>query len=218
MTVPLKLYPRTLACWNCLRIWCGIFTLFHRRNTMLDSYMATVTADELLMNRIHSEQEMENRLELFATFALRSTWTHHNQHLNEIECFRTHTWFIKLCCGVGKRHRKRGPVIITIRVRSGVQSFIVLKSFLVRHFHGAINWMEVHKILNYLWIYLFIKMRKRSFPYHINHPFFHEYHWVTLTKKHTSYIPPQNQKKKQNKKLCILKYFFYYYFVIIVII
>lgn len=52
-------------------------------------------------------------------------------------------------------------------------------------------------------------MRKRSFPYHINHPFFHEYHWVTLAKKHTCYIPPKNQKKKQ--EIMYFKVFLHYF-------
>lgn len=55
-------------------------------------------------------------------------------------------------CAVGlERDTERGGhVIITIRVHSSVQSLIVLKSFLVRHFHGPINLMEVHKIRNYV--------------------------------------------------------------------
>ncbi len=186
---------------NRLRIACGIFTLFHRRSTIFSMLDSTWPQSQQI-NIINSEQEMENGLKLFATFALRSIVTHHNQHFELNWVLRTHTptGFLKLCCGVGKRH-----VIITIRVHSGVQSLIVFKSFLVRHFHGAINWMEVHKILNC--VNLFIHQNeKRSFPYHINHPFFHEYHWVTLAKKHTSYIPPKNQRK--NKKLCILKYLY----------
>lgn len=146
------------------------YILLHGRKTtffMLDLCMATVTANELLMNRIHSEQEMENGLKLFASFALRSilsVLTRHNQHLNEIECFRTHSpaGFIKLCCGVGKRHRKRGTC--DYHKCAITYCFQIIS---VRHFHGAINWMEVHQIWNDVWIYLFIKMGKHSFPHHV---------------------------------------------------
>lgn len=53
---------------------------------MLDLHMVIVPADELLMNGIHSEQETEMGLKLFASFALLSILclTRHNQHLNEI--------------------------------------------------------------------------------------------------------------------------------------
>lgn len=117
--------------------------------SMLDLHMAMVTADELLMNGIHSEQEMENRAQAICIICSSFHFiSRHNQHLNETECFQTHspTGFIQLCCEVGKDTERGERVIVTIRVHSGVQSIIVLKSFLVRHFHGAINRMEVHKM------------------------------------------------------------------------
>lgn len=54
---------------------------------MLDLHMARVTGDQLLMNTIHFEQEMETGLELFVLHSILLALTHHNQHLNEIECY-----------------------------------------------------------------------------------------------------------------------------------
>lgn len=85
---------------------------------MLGLHKATVTGDQLLMNTIHFEQEMETGLELFASFALRSilsALTHHNQHLNEIECYPEHTVpKDSLNCAVGsERHAESGEHVIS---------------------------------------------------------------------------------------------------------
>lgn len=98
--------------------------------SMLDLHMATVTGDELSMNRIHLEQEMETGLELFAAFALcsiLSALTHHNQHLNEIECSRTHSpkGFIQMCCGVRKAGKERETCYQYDWVHPGVQSLLL---------------------------------------------------------------------------------------------